>query len=136
MPEIEEALTARLLAHTGLAALVGTKVYWDEVPQGTEPPFVVAINISDIKIQTLTGHLRIEAPTFQFTAYATTKKAAKAIGTQLKAALQDCSGVLSGITVQLINLITELSTLTRNADGTVQLYTTDLEFQVFFERSF
>lgn len=133
--EIEEALTAYLLEHAGLAALVGSRVYWDEVPQGTEPPFVVAINISDVKEHTLDGQLSLESPTYQFTAYATTKKTSKAIGKQIKAALQDYVGVMSGVRVQLVRLLTELSTATHNADGTVQLYTTDLEFQVHFERS-
>lgn len=133
--EIEEALSAHLKAHVGLSALVSTRIYWDEAPQGAALPFVVALNISDVKNHSLTGQYALEQPIYQFTAYAETKAAAKQIAAQIKAALQDYSGVMSGVRVQYIQLLNELSTLETGADGTTKTYTTDLEFQVNFERS-
>ncbi len=51
---------------------------------------------------------------------------------QLKAALADCHGTLSGIVVQKIELQTELSSLETRPDGTVKVYAIDLEFEVTF----
>ena len=132
--EIEEALTAYLLAHTGLAALVGTKIYWHEAPQGTALPFVIGQNVSDVKNPIHGGISTLENPNHQFTAYAATKKSAKAIAKQIKAALLGYSGTLSGVQIHNIQLLNELSTLEKSADGTTKVYATDLEFQVFYKK--
>jgi hypothetical protein len=54
------------------------------------------------------------------------------VANQLKAALVDCHGTLSGIVVQKIELQTELSSLETRPDGTVKVYAIDLEFEVTF----
>lgn len=72
---------------------------------------------------------------YQFTAYDTTKLGAKAVAKQLKSALQDYHGTLSGIVIQHIRLENELSTLDTSPDGTIKTYTTDLEFEISYDRS-
>ena len=54
----------------------------------------------------------------QFSAYATTKASARAISNQIKAALSDYSGTMSGITIQYIKLVNEMSTAETSGDGT------------------
>lgn len=66
----------------------------------------------------------------QFTAYASTKAGARAVSNQLKAALCDYTGTLSGVVVQYIRLENELSGLEKSSDGTVKVYTEDLEFEI------
>ncbi len=135
MPEIEEALVAHLLAQPGLTALIGNRLYPDLLEDDTSLPAVVYLNVSDTKDHTLAGQLDLESPVIQFTAYAETKAQAKAVSRQIKAALQDFAGTLSGVPVQFIKLLNELSSSSTTADGMVRVFTTDLEFEVNFERS-
>ena len=135
MPEIEEALVAHLLAQPGLTALIGNRLYPDLLEDDTSLPAVVYLSVSDTKDHTLAGQLDLESPVIQFTAYATTKAGAKAVAAQLKTALSDYHGTLSGVPVQYIKLLNELSSSSTTADGMVRVFTTDLEFEVNFGRS-
>ncbi len=69
---------------------------------------------------------------YQFSASATTRAGARLVANQLKAALVDYHGTLSGVVVQKIELQNELTTLDTSADGIVRVYTTDLEFEVIY----
>ena len=125
---------AHLKAHAGLAALVGSRIHCDERVQDETLPAVGIIQVSDVKEHFLTGQSKLEQPIYQFTAYAATKAAARAVANQLKSALADFHGTLSGIVVQKIELQTELSSLETRPDGTVRVYAIDLEFEVTFEK--
>ena len=135
MAEIEEALKTRLLANTALTALVSTRINADFIPPKTALPCVVFIKVSDVKDHTLTGQLELEHPVFQVSAYASTKSAARSVANQIKASLLDFSGTLSGITVQLIRLLNEMSSAETSGEGTSKIFVEDLEFEVFFLRS-
>jgi hypothetical protein len=128
--DIETALVTYLKAHTGLKALIGAKLYPEEIPQGTVLPAVSYIKISDVKDHTLTGQLENERPIFQFTAFSLTKAQARLVANQLKLAMKDYVGTLSGIEIQKIELQNELTNLDTTADGTVKVYSEDLEFEV------
>jgi len=128
--ELEEALTLYLLGYPGLAALIDDKLYPDELPQRIKLPAVIYSKISDVKDHTLAGQNRLERPMFQFTAFASTKTAARAIANQLKAALCDFQGMMSGLEVQYIKLENEFSSLERTSDGTLKIYTEILEFEI------
>lgn len=128
--ELEEALTSYLLDFAELTALIVDKLYPDELPQGIKLPAVNYSKISDVKEHTLVGQNRLERPMLQFTAFASTKTSARAIANQLKAALCDFQGMMSGIEVQYIRLENELSSLERTPDGTLKIYTEILEFEI------
>lgn len=135
MAEIEEALRTYLLTKTALTALVSTRVFPDDYSDGAALPCVVYQKISDTKDHTLTAQSTLERPTFQFSSYATTKSVARSITNQLKAALCDYVGTLSGIIVQKIELQSETSSLENTGDGTGKVCVEDLEFEVNFLRS-
>ena len=131
--EIEEALTAYLLDFPGLTALIGgDKLYPDELPQGIKLPAVIYSKVSDVKDHTLTGQDCLESPMLQFAVFAGSKAAARAVANQLKAALCDFQGTLSGIEIQYIKLENELSSLERSSDGTIKINTEILEFEINF----
>lgn len=132
--EIEEAITSYLLEQPGLTALISRRFFFEELPQGTKLPAVVCIKISDVKTHTLTGQSELERPVFQFTAYAAAKASVRAVTNQLKAVLCDYQGTMSGIFVQKIELQNELSNLETSSDGTVKVYTEDLEFEINYIR--
>lgn len=132
--EIEEALTIRLKATSALTALIAQRIFPDEAPQNTVLPYVVYLSVSDVKLHTLTGQYNQESPMIQYTAYAATKSAARAITNQVKIALSDFQGTLSGIYFSCIRLENEMSSLITSTDGTIRVYTSDLEYEVNFSK--
>lgn len=128
--EIEEALTAYLLAQAGLGALISNKFFFEEIPQGTTLPAVVCIKISDIKNHLLTEQDELERPIFQFTSFAQTKAAARNVLNQIKTALCDFNGTMSGIFIQKIEQQSEISNLETTSDGTTKVYTESAEFEI------
>lgn len=140
--EIEEALKTYLETKTALTALITQNsevcLYPEEIPQKinlNNSGAVSYIKISDTKGHTLTGQSKLEQPIFQYSVLAETRAKARAITNQLKAALCDQHGTFSGIVIQKIELQNEMSNLETSSDGTVKVYTEDLEFQISFERS-
>lgn len=132
--EIGDALVAYLLAYPGLAALIGTKLEPDSMPPGAALPYVTYMTVSDVKDHTLQGISELEHPVYQFTSYATTKASARAIVNQIKAALSDYHGTMSGVTVQYIQLVNELPSSYVSADGLIKTFTHDLEFKIYYEK--
>lgn len=135
MAEIEEALRTYLLTKTALTALVSTRIYPDFIPPDAAFPCVQYFKVSDIKDHTLTGQSELERPVFQFSAYATTKASARAVANQIKTALCDYAGTLSGIEIQKVQLNNEMSSAETSGDGTQKIFVEDLEFEVVFVRS-
>jgi hypothetical protein len=133
--EIEEALRAYLLTKTALTALVSTRIFPDDISDSAALPCVVYIKVSDVKDHLLTGQSTLERPVFQFSAYAATKTAVRAITNQLKTVLCDYSGTLSGVVVQKIELQNEMSSLETGGEGASKIYIEDLEFEVNHLRS-
>jgi len=132
--DIETVLVAYLLAHTGTKALIGTRLYPDVLPQEEPLPALVYQSISDVKLHSLTGQYGLEQPIYQITVYGATRATAKAVAAQVKSALCDYSGDMGGITVQKIELQTELTSLETTSDGTVEIVAVDLEFQIFYNK--
>ncbi len=132
---IEEALVKKLLDHAGLKALIGSKIYPEEIPQGVALPAVFWIKVSDNKDHFLDGQCKTERPIYQFTAQASTKGAVKPIAEEIKKALCDYQGDLHGIEVQKIELQNEISSMEKSSDGTIRIFYEDLEFEITFERS-
>lgn len=135
MAEIEEAVIQYLLAQTGLADLIGTKLYPEELPQKTELPGVTYIKISDVKDHLLTGQSNVDSPVFQFTVFSFTKSEARNVSNQIKKALKDYSGVLSGLVIQKIELENEITNKETVDGGILKVFTESLEFKIIFERS-
>lgn len=133
---IKEALIAYLLARPGLTALVSNRIHLHELPQGStlSLPAVVILDVSNVLIHTHEGQLDVEMPIKQFTAYGQTQAAADAVADQLKLALNDYHGTLSGLVIQKIELQSEGTDLVTSSDGTVRVCTADLEYEITYEK--
>jgi hypothetical protein len=93
---METALRSRLKAHAPLAALVGTKIDWDERPQSNQLPGVTLQTINeptDQNYQTVDGLQRVDV---QVDVWARTSIERKAIKDAVKAAIIP-AGVFYGI---------------------------------------
>jgi hypothetical protein len=131
---IDQALMAYLKGLAGLTALVGTRIHFIRVPQGTAMPYVIILDVSNVIPADLKGVLDIEEPNKQISAYASTKDGATAVADQLRNALDDFSGTLSGITVQHIRRLTDTMTDYLGEDGTTPVHIADLEFSITYRK--
>jgi hypothetical protein len=131
--DIEEALTAFIPTRAALAALVGSRFGFDEVPAKTALPYMIIQCISDIPTHTHDGQSDMYKPYYQFTAYGRTRLEAKAVAKQIKAAFCDFVGTMSGIEVKYITLENSLPGTLESADGTVKIPYVALEFQIVYK---
>lgn len=129
---IEEAITTYLSGYAGLTALVGDKIYPDTLPDGVEYPAVVYQKISDIPDRKLDGQQALRSPNFQIEAWDTTKAKAIAIGNQIEAALNDYKGTLSGIEIQEIALINDMSGFESVLERKDKIYYCTKEYTIFY----
>lgn len=103
MAVIEEGIAAYLIASATIHAVVADRIYPMMIPQGATIPCLTYQRISTPRIVThdsagATGDLT--NPRFQFDAWATTQKDAKAISDVLRANLHGKKGATGGVTIR------------------------------------
>lgn len=94
---IEQGLVYKLQNTAGLTALIGTRVYLEQLPQGATLPCLTYQRISTSRVLThdTSGSSGTAYPRFQFDAWATTYGSAKAIADALRAALNGFKGTIT-----------------------------------------
>lgn len=90
---IETTIYSTLSGHSGLVALVGTRVYPLKIPQNTPLPVVVFWKVSTRPAHTL-GGFSIESPRFQIDIWGDTYDEVKAVGGQVRAAMAGIPALL------------------------------------------
>jgi hypothetical protein len=99
---LEAALPGLLTGDGAVAALVGTRVYANRLPQGVVPPAVRYQRISTPRLRTLAGAGGYATPRFQVDCYGTTHVQAVALAAAVRAALEDYAGTANGVTIDFI----------------------------------
>lgn len=94
---VEESLYARLAAHAGTAALVGTRIYPVELPQTPTLP-AITYRMASQPTEHVFGESAstIKMANFWIQCWAETYSDAQALGIQAEAALDAFSGLLGG----------------------------------------
>lgn len=88
MAAIEEVIVSELKAHSGLAALVGTRVYPSPLPQRPTLPAVTYQRISTLPIQSRdSAAAGFERTRFQFDVWASDVSGRSSVATELRNAL-------------------------------------------------
>jgi hypothetical protein len=109
MAVLEEGLYTYLTTYAGLVSLISTRVYIQAMPQGVTLPCMTFQRVSTPRSHTHdTGGAGndLASPRFQFDAWATTQKSAKAIADQIRAALNGKKGTIAtgvSINAALVN---------------------------------
>ena len=136
MTVLEEGLASYLSTYVGLTPLIGARTYPMRIPQGATLPCLTYQRISTPRILThqssgATGDLA--HPRFQFDAWATTQKAAKAIIDQVRAALNGKTGEIgtapNNITIRAALVEGE----TPEYDPETKLYRCQSDFTIWHE---
>lgn len=84
---MEDALRTLIKANTAIAALVGSRIYWGVIPQGSALPAIALHKISGDEWMHMSGPNGVFQARVQVDAYAITYKEVTAISRALNAAL-------------------------------------------------
>lgn len=94
---MEEQLRALLTGHAPLAALVGQRIFWDEIPQGTQRPCVVMYVVSSIPGYHMQGEDALNQVRVQLDCQATTTASKWAVARAVNARLSGFKGAQGGV---------------------------------------
>lgn len=119
-----DAINALLLADAPTVALVGTRIFPDEMPQGEVLPAVVYTEEDCTKVRYLGGVSGTAHPRYQIECLARTRKECRALAAVVRTRLEDYHGAaIGGVWVQWIVIEAEdegLATI-QNTDGSARL---------------
>lgn len=101
---VGNAIYARLAAHAGTAALVGTRIYPVRINQGVTYPAIRYQVISAPREHVMTQDTGEVHARVQIDSYATTPEGAHAVAAQVRAALSRWGGTAGGVTVEHVFL--------------------------------
>lgn len=97
---LEEGIRAHLLADTGVAALVGTRVFHEDLGQNTTYPAVAFARTATERVMTLAGPSGLAQVRVAVDCWADTSAGVKALAAAVLAALHGVTGDLGGTTIQ------------------------------------
>jgi hypothetical protein len=100
MATIDTALVARLRAHAGLAALVGTRIYAAPVPQNATYPLCTVQEIDRISPHAMGCTIDLTHIRYQIDSWASTLAESKAVAAQVEAALDNYAGTSDTIVIK------------------------------------
>jgi len=93
MADIGAALRAKLIGTTAVAAILGTRVYPDRLPQGATLPAAIYYLISGTDETSLAGTIGLAHARIQVDAWASTRLAANSLATAIRDAI--CAATVS-----------------------------------------
>lgn len=102
MATVEEAIVTRLKAVAAVTALVGTRIYINQLPQMPTLPAVVYNRISGNRVNSLQGSGGLASPVFQFDVFGTSATQCRQIVRELQTALAGYRGTVAGVNIQAI----------------------------------
>lgn len=92
--DIETAVYTQLKNHSGLANLCSTRCYPIMLPQSPTLPATTYARVSTVREQMFGGPAGLARPRFQVTAWGSTFSSARAVATQVRAALDGFTGLI------------------------------------------
>jgi hypothetical protein len=132
--QMEEAVIARLLAGSGVAAVVGTRVFPGAHPQGSALPAVVLNRISGGPLYADDGEVGLEQARIQIDCWAETYTGAKLLARVVTACLSAFDGPVGATTFEFIELENERDLREGGGDAASYPFRTALDFVVLARR--
>ena len=130
---MEEALIAKLLTDSGVAALVGTRIHPGVRPQGTALPTIVFNMISANPSYSDDGEDGIAEARIQLDCWGATYTDAKKTARAVKTALSGFGGTVNSVRFRYIALDLEHDMQETGADAASYPFRTSLDFIIVFD---
>lgn len=125
----ESALVARLLATTGVTALVGSRIDPLLVPERTTYPCVIYRQVDRATVSAFGDDVGLTQTVVEVESFAATFTAARALASQVQTALQRWRGTAGGVTVQAVMFEQELP----DYDPDTRVHSIRQDFRVWSE---
>lgn len=123
---IEQALYKELVATAGVVALVGTRVYPVQAPQGTSLPYVTYEVLRAHPIQEHSGSGGLNGLRISYLCHAPTYAGAKGIAAAIRAAFEGRSGTVQGVSIGHLLLDVEADA---GFDETTKMYVVAVDYK-------
>lgn len=133
---VEKAINARLLAFSGVTALLDARVYPELAPQKATLPYVVYTRIDTEHLMTKDNAAGLANARIQINSVAATYLKAKQLAEQVRLALQGWSGTGNGVTVNVVHPLNEFDSPVMAGDATDEArHRVIQDFKVWFAES-
>lgn len=132
---MEEGIIAKLLATSGVTALVSQRVYPGRRPQASALPAIDIANISGAPIYTDQGEAGLSTARVEINCWGTTYTSAKQVSRAVTAALSAFFGDAGGVTFQYILKDAERDFSEGGSNAAEYLYRTNLDFLVWYNNT-
>jgi Protein of unknown function (DUF3168) len=130
---MEKGLTTKLLATSGVTALVSDRVYPGRRPQASPLPAITLSTISGGPVYTNDGETGLATARVQIDCWGSTWTSAKEVARAVTAALSAFFGESDGTTFQYVLLDSEREFSEGGSNNAEYLYRRDLDFTVWYE---
>jgi hypothetical protein len=131
---MEEAIIARLLGESGVAAIVTTRIFPGSRPQGSALPAIVLNRISGGPEYADDGEVGLEQARIQIDCWAATYGEAKLLARAVTACLSAVEGTVGATVFQSIELDIERDLREGGSAAADYPYRTALDFLIWAER--
>jgi hypothetical protein len=130
---MEEGIIGKLLATSGVTALVSTRVSPGRRPQASALPAIDVNTISGAPVYTDDGESGLASARVEINCWGQTYSSAKLVARAVKAALSAFVGESEGVTFQTILLDAERDFSETGSNAAEYLYRTNLDFIVWWK---
>jgi hypothetical protein len=130
MMEIEEAFTAYLKAQSSLTALISTRLFPIKMPQDTAFPCATYQIISKERTHAFQQDAALTNANIQVSAWGKSYASVKSVAKQVRAVLQNYSGLIGGsVTVNAVLIENEMD----DYDNATDTYVVHQEFEIWYQ---
>lgn len=131
---MESDLRALLVGHAPLTALVGQRIYWDEVPQGADRPCIVMYLVSGARGYHMQGPDKLKDGRVQFDCQAVLSTDKWAVARELEALLSGYRGAVGNTYFNgMFMLLSRDKSEPATKSGTFRVR--QLDFEIWFRRA-
>lgn len=126
---MEDALRALLVGDVAVTALVGQRVYWGTIPQGSAAPSVAMYVITRLSSYTMQGSDGLEESRIQIDVRDTELARAWQVRDAIKSLISGYRGTVQGIALQGLFLVSERQRF--ESIGSESFHTVSMDVQVW-----
>jgi hypothetical protein len=130
---MEEGLIQKLLATSGVTALVSQRVYPGSMPQASPLPSIVMNRVSGAPLYTDQGECGLASARVQIDCWAQTYTGAKQVARAVITSLSAFAGTSSGFTFQYVMVDDERDFREGGSNSNEYLFRTSIDLIVWFE---
>jgi len=133
--ELASAIYTVLVTDVDVSALVGTRVYPEQVPQGSAFPYITFLNVTSSPIRSLSGYSGVTKTMLQVDCFADDKATVVALKDAVRVAIGDRNNwQQAGLVVQSSQLDAYRDTSERPFDGGERMVRrVSMDFIVFWQ---